>query len=102
MFGNSKGGAIYYIGLVLNEQSNGRAIIDCLIGNMLGWQEILDGSTTQEESIQFREIQMGSIGGLSKLKSTTKRYIKQGSVGSRQHRGVLLALYKILTDALLR
>jgi hypothetical protein len=33
MFGNSKGGAIYYIGLLLNEQSNRRAIIDCLIGN---------------------------------------------------------------------
>jgi hypothetical protein len=66
MFGNSKG-----------EQSNGRAIIDCLIGNMLAWQEILDGSTTQEESIQFREIQMGSIGGLSKLKSMTEWYIKE-------------------------
>jgi hypothetical protein len=36
MFGNSKGGAIYYIGLLLNDQSNCRAIIDCLIGNMLG------------------------------------------------------------------
>ncbi len=61
----------------LNEQSNCRAIIDCLIGNMLAWQEILDGSTTQEESIQFREIQMGSIGGLSKLKSMTEWYIKE-------------------------
>ena len=79
MFDNSKGGAIYYIGLLLNEQSNRRAIIDCLIGNVLAWQEILDGSTTQEESIQFRERQMGSIGGLSKLKLTMEWYIKEMS-----------------------
>jgi hypothetical protein len=44
MFGNSKGGAIYYIGLLLNEQSNRRAIIDCLIGKCacvarnFGWE----------------------------------------------------------------
>jgi hypothetical protein len=102
MFGNSKGGAIYYIGLLLNEQLNHRAMIDCLIWNMLAWQEILDGSTTQEESVQFREIQMGSIGGwpLSKLKLTTKWYIKEVSGVDNTEVCLLLVLCKILTDAL--
>jgi hypothetical protein len=69
---------------------------------VLAWQEILDGSATQEESIQFREIQMGSIGGWIIQTEIDNRTVHQGNVGSRQHRGVLLALYKILTDALLR
>ena len=42
MFGNGKGCAMFYIDLLLNEKSNRRAIIDCLIEEMLAWQENLE------------------------------------------------------------